>query len=135
MAQAYNTFYNMKIYLFNQVDGVKLDIIKAEMEYMGAPIIFYTSHKNNNFALHGSHRLWAAYEKGIRPFFTYVPYIENIHSDMSLLKYADYWRIFNSEITDGNCDFPICPPMKNIVNPDLYFFDNIYRPFLEFYDV
>jgi hypothetical protein len=54
---------------------------------------------------------------------------------MSLLKYADYWRIFDREITDGNCDFPICPPMKNIVNPDLYFFDNIYRPFLEFYDV
>jgi len=125
----------MKIHLFNQVDGVKLDIIKAEMEYMGAPIIFYTSHQNNNFALHGSHRLWAAYEKGIRPFFTYVPYIENIHAEMSLRMFAEYWRIFNSEVTDGNCEFPICPPMKDIVNPDLYFFDNIYRPFLDFGNV
>jgi hypothetical protein len=124
----------MRIYLFNEVNAEKVEGVKLEMDWFGAPLIYYTSHNGFNFALFGSHRLTAAHAKGIRPFFAYVPYIEEKHADMCLIEFADYWRIMDANMRDSNSVFPICPPMKDLVNHELHFFNDTYRPFLDFND-
>jgi hypothetical protein len=122
----------MKIYLFNQIDEDKLLSVMDEMELLGAPTVFYISHNGNNFALFGSHRLTAAYRKGIKPFFAKIPYSQTVHADMSLKQFAEYWRCFNENMLDANSEFPICPSMREIANPNRCFFGNSYRPFLDF---
>jgi hypothetical protein len=122
----------MKIYLFNQVDENKMVNVISEMDTLGSPLIYYVSFKKNNFALFGSHRLTAAYRKGIKPFFANIPYNKKIHADMSIKQFAEYWRCFDPNMIDGNSDFPICPPMREITNTNRCFFGNLYRFYLEF---
>lgn len=120
----------MKIFLFNQVDVEKLFIVMSEMDVLGAPLVYYVSHEGYNFALFGSHRLTAAYLKGIKPFFAEIPYDETL-GDMSLRQFAEHWGCYDENMLDGNCDFPICPPMRDITTPIALFEDN-YRPYLDF---
>lgn len=122
----------MKVYLFNQIDESKIVSVMNEMETLGAPTVYYISHEGNNFALFGSHRLTAAYRKGIKPFFSNMPYTPTVHADMSLRQFAEHWRLFDANMLDGNSDFPICPSMREIANSNRCFFGNSYRPFLEF---
>jgi hypothetical protein len=122
----------MKIFLFNQANASRIKHVSEQMDILGAPLIYYTSFNGHNFALYGSHRLKVAFRKKIRPFFAHVPYIEEIHSEMSIKDFAEYWKITDINMNDANCVFPICPPMKDIVNPNKYFFNDKYRPFIKF---
>jgi hypothetical protein len=124
----------MRIYLFNETLPHQVEYVKSEINRLGAPLIHYTSFEGNNFALYGSHRITAAHQMNIRPIFALVPYSKEKHADMCLIEFADYWHILDSNMRDGNCVFPICPPMKEIVNNELFFFGNTYRPFLDFND-
>jgi hypothetical protein len=108
----------MKIHLWNDIKSEEqLSYVINQMKELGAPTIYYVSHDGLNYAMNGSHRLFAASILSIEPTFIKLEYDGETQGWWSTSMLATANGIYDDELHNEDCHYPNCHLLENVFRP------------------
>lgn len=108
----------MKVYLWNDIKSEDhLLSVVEDMKVLGAPVIYFVTVNEYNYALNGSHRLFAASMLGIEPIFRQLEYDGGVQGGWSTSMLAAANNIYDDELHNEDCHHPNCHLLENVLKP------------------